>query len=33
MRINELTITNFYGFEHRTFTLHPQFTLFAELSY
>jgi predicted ATP-binding protein involved in virulence len=29
MRIDELTITNFYGFDRRTFNFHPQFTLFA----
>lgn len=29
MRIDELTITNFYGFDHRTFHFHPSFTLLA----
>jgi predicted ATP-binding protein involved in virulence len=27
MRIDDLTVTNFYGFDHRTFNFHPQFTL------
>jgi predicted ATP-binding protein involved in virulence len=27
MRIDELTITNFYGFDHRVFSFNPKFTL------